>query len=308
LHNFDEIKRLGVKEGDRVLIERAGDVIPKVVKVVVNKGKKPFDIPKACPACRGKVVKEKEEDVAYRCINPSCPAQLERGILHFASRKALDIEGMGEAVAGQLVKLKLVRDFSDIYKLKKEDLLKLELFKDKKVQNLLAGIEKSKKQPLSRLIYALGIRHVGEKAAYVLARNFKTLDNLTTAKKEDFDAIYEVGPVMSESIVNYFSQGPARKLIGEFKKAGLNLKEEVRQLSKETPLTGKTLVFTGELKDYSRNEAEELVRRFGGEATSSVSKSTDFVVAGENPGSKYNGAKKLGVKIINEKEFKELIR
>ncbi len=308
LHNFDEIKRLNVRVGDRVLIERAGDVIPKVVKVVESRGKKAFVIPKKCRICGAKIVKEKEEDVAYRCINPSCPAQLERGILHFASRRAMDIEGMGEAVVRQLVKLKFVRDFSDIYKLKKEDLLKLELFKDKKVQNLLDGIEKSKRQPLSRLIYALGIRHVGEKAAYVLAQNFKTIDNLMGAKREDFDAIYEIGPVMSESVINYFSQGSARKLIEEFKKVGLNLKEEVAEVTRVMPFTGKTLVFTGELKEYSRNEAEGLVRRYGGEVTSGVSKNTDFVVAGENPGSKYDKARKLGVKIINEKEFSRLIK
>jgi DNA ligase (NAD+) len=307
LHNFDEIKHLNVKVGDRVLIERAGDVIPKVVKVVESKGKKPFAIPKTCPVCEGKVVKEKEEDVAYRCINPSCPAQLERGLLHFASRSAMDIEGMGEAVVNQLVQLKLVRNYADIYKLKEKDLFKLELFKDKKVKNLLKAIEKSKSQPLSRLIYALGIRHVGEKAAFVLASRFKTMDNLLAAKKEDLDTIYEVGPVLTESIIDYFSCPSTKKLIEELRKAGLNFKEEVFAV-KKTALTGKTVVFTGELESYSRIQAEELVRKLGGNPSSSVSKNTDFVVIGENPGSKYDKAKKLGVKIINEKEFMEMIR
>ncbi len=307
LHNFDEIKRLKLKEGDRVLIERAGDVIPKVVKVIKSRGKKPFPVPGACPVCSGKVIKEKEQDVAYRCINPSCPAQLERGLLHFASRGAMDIEGMGEAGVSQLVKLKLVRNFADIYKLREQDLLKLELFKDKKVENLLSAIEKSKSQPLSRLIYALGIRHVGEKAAYVLARQFKALDNLLAAKLEDLDKIYEVGPVVAKSIVDFFSQGQTRKVIEELKKADLNFKEIVSEV-KSSALRGKTIVFTGELKDYSRMGAEELLRQYGGSPTSSVSEHTDFVVVGENPGSKYDKARKLGIKIISEKEFKEMLK
>lgn len=308
LHNFDEIKRLNVREGDRVLIERAGDVIPKVVKVVVSKGKKPFFIPKTCPApaCGGKVVKEKEEDVAYRCINPSCPAQLERGLLHFASRSAMDIQGMGEAVVKQLIGKEIVKDFADIYSLKKEDLLKLELFKNKKAENLLSAIGKSKQQSLSRLIYGLGIRHVGEKAAYLLAQRFKTLDNLTKANLEDFDAIYEVGPVMAHSTREFLEQKASRALINNLKTAGLNLREEVRGVE-ETALNGKAFVFTGELKGFSRREAEGLVRRYGGNASSSVSKNTDFVVAGENPGSKYDNARKLGVKIIHEEQFKEML-
>jgi DNA ligase (NAD+) len=305
LHNFDEIKRLKIKEGDRVLIERAGDVIPKVVKVVENKGGKDFVIPKTCPVCSGKIVKEKEEDVAYRCINPSCPAQLERGLLHFSSRGAMDIEGMGEAVINQLVKLKLVRNFADIYRLDENDLRNLELFKDKKIKNLLSAIQKSKNRPLSRLIYALGIRHVGEKAAYVLAKYFMALDNLAKSGREDLDAIYEVGPVVSSSIVEYFSQSSTKKLIGELKSAGLNFKEADLGI-KATALSGKKIVFTGELKDYSRSQAEELTRSLGGNVSSSVSKNTDFLVIGENPGSKYDKAIKLGVRIIHEKEFKEM--
>lgn len=307
LHNFDEMERLGIKVGDRVLIERAGDVIPKVVKIVESKGKKRFSIPKVCPVCSGKVVKEKEEDVAYRCINSSCPAQLERGLLHFSSRQAMDIQGLGEAVVEQLVRLKLVRDFSDIYKLKKEDLFSLELFKDKKALNLINAIQKSKLKPLSRLIYALGIRHVGEKAAYVLAQKFLVLDKLLSAKKEDFDAIYEVGPVMAESIVDYFSQSQTKELIEKLRQAGLNFKEEAASVRK-TIFTEKTVVFTGELKNLSRSQAEELVRTQGGNAASSVSKDTYLVVVGENPGSKYEKAKKLGIKIINETEFQELLR
>jgi DNA ligase (NAD+) len=306
LHNFDEIKRLNIKEGDHVLIERAGDVIPKVIKVVENRGKKAFTVPKACPVCRGLVVKEKEKDVAYRCINPSCPAQLERGLLHFASRQAMDIAGLGEAVVEQLVRKGLVKDFADIYFLNKEQLLQLELFKEKKSENLLSAIEKSKQQRLSRLIYGLGIRHVGERAAYCLVQRFKILDNLLSARLEDFDALYEVGPVMAESIVGFFKQPSTKELIRKLKNTGLNLKEKT-VLVKKSALSGKTIVFTGELKDYSRLRAEELARQLGADPSLSVSKNTDFVVAGENPGSKYDKAKDLGVKIIDEAEFSRLI-
>ena len=306
LHNFDEIERLGVRVGDSVLIERAGEVIPKVVKVVQRRGRKAVVIPKICPACSAKVVKEKEEDVAYRCINPSCPAQLERSILHFASRTAMDIEGMGEAVVKQLVDLKIIRNFADIYiRIDKESLLKLELFKDKKADNLLKAIEKSKERPLSRLIYALGIRHVGEKAAYVLAQRFKTMENLLKAKKDELDSIYEVGQVMAQSIVDFFKESNTVRLIENLENAGLNFKEPVIEAQSER-LAGKTFVFTGELKELTRRQAEELIRRLGGSASSSVSSNTDFVVAGEDPGSKYNKARALGVKLIDEKAFKEM--
>ena len=307
LHNFDEIKRLNIKKGDRVLIERAGEVIPKVVKVVKSLGKENFQIPKHCPACNGKVVKEKVEDVAFRCINPSCPAQLERGLIHFASRSAMDIEGMGEALVEQLVRKGLVKDFADIYSLKKTDLLKLDLFKDKKTQNLLDAIEKSKKQPLSRLIFGLGIRHVGEKGAYVLAQKFKDLNNLIKAQAQDFDAIYEIGSVMADSIAEFFKQENSLHLIKKIQNAGLNLEEKTASI-KKSALTGKSVVFTGELKNLTRAQAEALVRQFGGTPASSVSKNTDFVVLGENPGSKNNQAKKLGVKIINEEELQEMMK
>jgi len=307
LHNFDEIKRLDIKEGDRVLIERAGEVIPKVIKVIKSGERKHFLIPRTCPSCGQKIVKEKEEDVAYRCINPSCPAQLERELLHFSSRQAMDIEGMGESVVSQLLKLKLVNDLSDIYKLEKDDLLKMELFKDKKAKNLIASIQASKQRPLSRLLFALGIRHIGEKAALLLAKHFKTVGNLSCAKLADFNGIYEIGPVMAESAVEFFSLGETKKLIQEFKKSGLNLKEESRPV-RQTSLSGKVIVFTGELKEYTRSQAQDLVRQAGGDVSSSISGNTDFLVCGEDPGSKYNQARKLGVKIINEKLFEEMLK
>ncbi len=306
LHNFDEIKRLHVKKGDRVLIERAGDVIPKVVKVVESRGTDAFPIPRSCPVCSGKVVKEKEEDVAYRCINPLCPAQLERALLHFGSRQAMDIEGLGVSVVRQLVGMKVVETIADIYRITAGDLLKLELFKEKKANNLLKAIEAGKYRPLSRLIYGLGIRHVGEKAAYVLAQHFGTMEKLMHARYDDLDTIYEVGPVVAQSIVDYFSQKNTHKLIAGLKNAGVNFTEQV-SVRKETPLTGKNVVFTGELRKHARSEAERLVREAGGNPSSSVSTSTDFVVAGENPGSKHKKAKNLGIKIISEKEFEEMV-
>lgn len=307
LHNFDEIKRLGVTVGDMVLIERAGEVIPKVVAVVKHSVGKKFRIPLTCPVCAGAIVKEKEEDVAYRCINPSCPAQLERGLLHFASRQAMDIEGLGEAVVSQLVTLKRLKNFADIYKLTKQDFLELELFKDKKADNLLMAIETSKTRSLSRLLFALGIRHVGEKAAYVLAQHFGSMDAIVKARREDLDAIEEIGPVMAESIATYFSLLQTRELLTELKKAHVSMIETDRTQKLHTPLTGKTIVFTGEMQLFSRAEAELLVRRAGGTSVSSVSKRTDFVVVGENPGSKFNKAQHLGVPVLNEKQFKEML-
>ena len=305
LHNFDEIKRLGVKEGDRILLERAGDVIPKVIKVVErSKSAKPFHVPKTCPECGGQIAKQKEEDVAYRCINPLCPKQLERNLIHFASRKAMDIEGLGEAAVVQLLEKGLVRDLADIYFLRKEDFLTLELFKEKKAENLLSAIEFSKKQPLSRLLFALGISNIGEKAAYTIAQRFSTLDKIMTARAGDFQSIYEIGEVMAISIEKFFKQSSAKKLVERFRKTGLNFTEP-RIQGASGKLSGKKFVFTGELS-LSREEASGFVRRFGGDVLDSVSTKTDFVVVGENPGSKYDTALKLGVKILNEREFKEM--
>ena len=310
LHNFDEIERLGVKIGDKVLVERAGEVIPKIVKVVVAaKGQngKQFKIPTKCPVCKKEVTKEKEEEVAYRCINPLCPAQLERGLIHFASRNAMDIEGMGESVMQQLIKNKMVKDFADIYFLKKGDLLKLELFADKRANNLLMAIEKTKDRPLSRLLFALGIRHVGEKAAFILATKFHTMDKVISSQKDQLSTIHEIGSVMTESIENFFKQEETKRLIEKLKRAGLRMTEPERK-SGPAPMDGKTFVFTGELTGFSRQEAQRLVRELGGNAASSVSGKTDFIVAGGNPGSKYAQAKKLGVKIISEKEFSVMVR
>ncbi|MBU2540985.1 MAG: NAD-dependent DNA ligase LigA [Candidatus Omnitrophica bacterium] len=308
LHNFDEIKRLDVKIGDQVLIERAGDVIPKVIKVIKSLrrgGEKVFKVPKTCPACKGAIVKEKEEDVAYVCTNPSCPAQLERGLEHFASRSTMDIEGMGESVVKQLIDKKIVRSFADIYKLKADDLSKLELFKDRKIDNLLNAISKSKNQPLSRLIFALGIRGVGEKCAITLAEKFKALDNIVAANRETLEGIPEVGPVMTGSIFEFFRKDETKRLIAELKQAGLNMQEEASK--RESKISGKRIVFTGTFSGLDRRGAQELARSYGAEVSSSVSSNTDYVVAGQSPGSKFKEAEELSIKIINEKEFLALL-
>ncbi len=309
LHNFDEIKRLDVRIADRVILERAGEVIPKIIKVVVGTrtGKEGvFKIPAKCPACGSRITKEKAAAVAFRCINPSCPMQLEKGLIHFASRLAMDIVGLGEVVVQQLISRKLVKDFADIYFLKKEDWLKLELFADKKAGNLIAAIEKSKEQPLSRLLFALGIRHVGEKAAYCFAQRFSSLENMLKAQKEDFDNIPEIGSIMAESIHQFFKQGETKNLLSRLIKAGLNTLEPKASL-KKLILLNKKFVFSGELKRFSRSAASRLVLELGATVSSAVSKNTDFVVIGENPGSKYAKAKELGVKIIDGKEFERMI-
>lgn len=319
LHNFDEIKRLGVKKGDRVLVERAGDVIPKIVKVVESPGKssglargksgqKALKVPAKCPSCGGAVAKEAEKDVAYRCVNPLCPEQIERGLLHFASRGAMDIEGLGESVIHQLCEKGLVKDFADIYFLKPKDLLELELFADKKAENLLKAIENSKKRPLSRFLFGLGILNAGEKVALILAQRFGSLEKLLKAEGEDLEGIRGIGKVIAVSIVKFFKQPVTHKLMAKFKKAGVNFLEPVMASAKRSEkFQGKKFVFTGELTSITRTQAGARVRELGADVIASVSAATDFVVAGENPGSKYQKAVNLGVKILNEKQFQEMI-
>lgn len=309
LHNFDEIKRLGVKKGDRVLIERAGDVIPKIVKVVESSdgSKYPaFRVPERCPECGGEIAKERDEEVAYRCRNPLCPRQMERGLVHFASRGAMDIEGLGTAVIEQLVQKKVVRDFAGIYFLKKEDLLRLELFADKKAGNLLAAIANSRKQPLSRFLFALGIANVGEKAAMTLARRYGSLEKLMEAKEDDLESIHEIGKAIAHSVTVFFQQPSTRRLIWKFRKAGVNFTEPMGRVA-SNKLKDKKFVFTGELELMTRAQAASRVKELGGDVVSAVSKNTDFVVAGSNPGSKYPKAVELGVTILNEQQFREMI-
>lgn len=309
LHNFDEVKRLGIKIGDQVILERAGEVIPKIIKVVESaRGgqEKDFFVPKNCPACGSLIVKEKQEEVAFRCINPSCPEQLEKGLIHFASRQCMDIQGLGEAAVKELIAKRLVNDFADIYYLKEEQILRLELFKEKKTEKLLSAILKSRNQSLNRLIYGLGIRHAGEKASYLLAERFRNIDNLMRVGKEDLEGIYEIGKVIAESVWIFFRQDTVKRLIDKLKQAGVNTTQERLKL-KEPVFSAKTVVFTGELESLSRLEAKNAVRHAGGKISSSVSRNTDFVVAGSSPGKKYDKARELGVRIITEKEFKDKI-
>jgi len=308
LHNFDEVKRLGIRVGDKVLLERAGDVIPKIVKVLESsKGgkQKTFSPPKICPECGAKIEKDKDDDVAYRCNNSQCPRQLERKLVHFASRGAMDIEGLGESVIGQLLESGLVRNIADIYDLKKDELLGLELFADKKAENLLRAIENSKRQPLSRLIFALGIDNVGEKASYTIARKYGSIEKITDAKSQELFEINDIGEVIAMSIENYFSQADTKALIKRFQDNGLNLIEDA-VVQADGRLMGKKFIFTGELIEISRRQASDMVRKLGGDVVSSVSSKTDFVVAGGKPGSKYKKAVELGIEIINEKQFREM--
>lgn len=309
LHNFEEIKRLNIKKGDKVLIERAGDVIPKVVMVVessANKSNKIFKVPEKCPECKGSIVKENAETVAYRCININCPARIKKGLIHFASRPAMDIEGLGESVVNQLYDNKLIKDLSDIYFLKKENLLTLNLFADKKAENLINALEASKKRPFSKFLFGLGISNVGEKASESLAHQFLTIDGLMAAHVEDLEEVGDIGVITAQAIVAYFKQHPIQNMIKNFKDAGVGMIEQ-KKISIPNTLQGVKFVFTGELVEVTRSQASELVKNLGGEVVSSVSKVTNFVVFGSNPGSKFTKAKELGVKTISEKEFREII-
>lgn len=307
LHNFDEIERLGVRIEDTVLIERAGDVIPKVIRVLEHhKNSKKIIAPKKCPSCSETIYSEDETEVAVRCLNPSCPEQLERGLLHYASRNAMNIEGLGEAIVHDLLEKNLVKDFSELYKLKKEDLLKCNFFKEKKSENLLKQIEESKARPLSKLLFALGIRHVGEKLGKVLAEHFSDLKLLMKAPEEQLLEIEECGPIIARAILNFFKSSQTKKLIEKLENLGINFTEPKISYRK-SQLTKKIVVFTGELKSLSRSQAEELIIQRGGTPSSLVTKKTDLVVCGEKPGSKLKKAKELGITIINEEEFLKLV-
>ncbi len=307
LHNFDEIDRLNVHKGDRILIERAGDVIPKVVKVVehgpacVPVKKLPTD----CPACREEFLVADEDGVAHRCINPSCPRQLERRLIHFASRDAMDIEGMGESVVHQLLEKGIVHCVADVYALNKGSLLGLELFGEKKADNLLTAIANTKGRSLSRLIFGLGIPNIGAKASQLLARHFGDMDALMRASEEELKVVHEMGDVSAAAVVDYFTKDVTRALIGQLKAAGMNMVEPKTVV--QGGLAGKVFVFTGELVRYTRSEAGGRVKALGGEVGAAVTKTTDYVVAGDSAGSKLEKARKSGVKIINEQQFEELI-
>jgi DNA ligase (NAD+) len=307
LHNMDEIERLGVKIGDWVEVERGGDVIPKVVKVVEDekhpRGEKQFEMPEHCPVCGGNVVRTPGE-ADHRCVNANCPAKLQGTILHFASRHVMDIDGLGEALVNQLSERGLVKNVADLYKLTKEDLLKLERMGEKSAENVLAEIADSKQLPLERVLYGLGIRFVGERTAKFLAEHFGSLDAIMTATAEQLEEVNEVGPRIAESIVEFFADEHNRKLVNDLRKAGLTFKGEKKE--KGTKLAGKTFVLTGTLERHTRDEAKKMIEDAGGRVSGSVSKKTDYVVAGSDAGSKLDKARGLGVNVIGEKELEEL--
>jgi DNA ligase (NAD+) len=308
LHNYDEVQRLGVKIGDWVVIQRAGEVIPQVVKVIDSKrmgDEQPIRIPTHCPECGGAIDKEKVEEVAYRCVNPFCPAQRVRRLIHFAGRQAMDIEGLGEVVAEQLVTKGMVSDVADIFRLAKPSLLELERFGDKKADNLLSAITASKRRGLARVLYGLGVRHVGEKAAMVLAEHFRSINRLLAATEERLCAIHDIGPVMARAIVAQMRHPSTTRLVEKLREAGVTLSQEASKGSKT--LHGVTFVFTGELAGLTRHDAQVLVRQRGGQATSGVTRHTTYVVAGSHPGSKAQKAKALGVQVIHEAQFKKLL-
>ncbi|KAA0001416.1 MAG: NAD-dependent DNA ligase LigA [Thermoplasmata archaeon] len=304
LHNEDYIREKDIRIGDWVKVARAGDVIPEVMDVIKERrtGKeKEFRMPNRCPVCGSHVVKE---GAYYRCTGGlSCPAQLKRSIEHFASKNAMDIEGLGGKTVELFVEKGLIKKISDIYRLKKRDLLHLPRFAEKSAKNLIEAIEKSKNKGLARFIYALGIPNVGEHTARLLAEKFKSIDALMNATEAELLAIKEIGPETASSIVNFFREERNRKEIEELKKLGVKMEYE----EEKGKLKGKVFVFTGALKDFSREEAKELVESQGGIVASSVSRNVDYVVVGEKPGSKYEKAKELGLKIINEEEFKKLL-
>jgi DNA ligase (NAD+) len=308
LHNMDEIDRLGVKIGDWVQVERGGDVIPKVVKVIDDKdhprGHQTFHMPENCPICGTKVVRT-EGEVDYRCVNANCPAKLRETILHFASRGVMNIDGMGDALVTQITDRGMVKNVADIYKLTKSDLLGLERMGDKSAQNVLDEIEASKKLPLERVIFGLGIRFVGERTAQFLAEHFGSIDGLMNASLEELEDVNEVGPRIAESIREFFDEPRNRELIKRLRDAGLTFAGKKRE--RGTKLTGKTFVLTGTLARYSRDEAKKMIEDAGGRVSGSVSKKTDYVVAGSDAGSKLDKAKELGVPVIEEREMEKLV-
>ncbi|MGA7360112.1 MAG: NAD-dependent DNA ligase LigA [Candidatus Sulfotelmatobacter sp.] len=308
LHNMDEIERLGLKIGDWVQVERGGDVIPKVAKVIDDKehprGHKSFHMPETCPECGTKVVRT-EGEVDYRCANANCPAKLRETILHFASRGVMNIDGMGDALVNQLTERGLVKNVADIYKLTKDDLLSLERMGDKSAQNILDEIENSKRLPLERVIYGLGIRMVGERTAQFLAEHFGSMGALESAGIEELQDVNEVGPRIAESIVEFFSITANRKLLERLREARLTLTGQKKK--RGTKLAGKTFVLTGTLEHFTRDEAKKMIEDAGGKVTGSVSKKTDYVVAGADAGSKLDKAKELGVTVINEKEMESVV-
>ena len=309
LHNEDYIREKDIRVGDTVIVEKSGDVIPAIVGFVPEKrtsGAKSFKFPRRCPACGGPIFRL-EGEAAYYCENYECPAQVRGRIEHFAARRAMDVEGMGEAVVDQLVNVGLVRSVADIYELYKHrsELEELERWGKRSVDNLLSAIERSKTRPFSKFVYAIGIRHVGERTAQLLAEHFQSMDKLMSASVEKLQFVSDIGPTIAESIYRFFQDKRNRELIERLRSSGLQFEEEVKR--KEGKLSGQTFVLTGTLLSFTREQAKEIIESLGGKVTDSVSKNTGYVVVGGNPGSKYDKAQKLKIPILTEEEFRRLI-
>jgi len=311
LHNIDEIKRKDIREGDWVVIEKGGDVIPKVVSVDLSKRTKDsaeVKVPSNCPVCGSKLFRS-EEEVAIYCENNLCPAQVKGRISHFASRGAMDIEGLGEALINLLVDLNFLKDYSDIYDLKEKrnELIQIERLGEKSIDNLLSAIETSKKKPFNKVLFALGIRYVGSGAANKLADHFLTLEKLSSASEEEIESVHEIGSSISQSVKRFFANTQNRKIIERLKKAGLNLAGE-KKINESNLFEGKSFVLTGTLSSMSRENAKEIIQRHGGAVVSAVSKNTSYVVVGDSPGSKLDKAQKLGIPVLSEEQFLEMIK
>lgn len=309
LHNEDLIREKDIKIGDYVVVKKAGDIIPEVVNVITERrtgDETDFSMPTECPECESKL-ERLDGEVALRCLNPQCPAQIREGFTHFVSRNAMNIDGLGEKVVAQLFKEKLIDNVADLYKLERDKLLELERMGEKSADNLLAAIEKSKENSLERLLFGLGIRHVGAKAAKTIAQRFETMETLMEATKEDLLQVEEIGEKMADSIQLYFSKPEVKELMEELQSLGVNMTYKGPKLIKvedlDTPFAGKTVVLTGKLSILTRNDAKEKLERLGAKVTGSVSKNTDMLIAGEDAGSKLDKAKKLGIDIWDEQQL-----
>ena len=309
LHNEDFVKEKGLKIGDRVIIQKAGDVIPEIVEAVVSKRtgeEKDFEMPKVCPVCGAEAVRE-EGEAAVRCTGIECPAKLYRNLVHFVSREAMNIDGLGENIIGVLLERKMISNIADIYDLKFEDIASLKKNGKKFAQNLIDSINASKENDLYRLITAFGIRHVGVKAAKILAKTYNNIDNLAEADVENLSQVEDIGPIVANSIREFFEQEQTKDLISRLKQAGVNT-QRLKEDDEDERFAGKTFVLTGSLEDFSREEASNIIEKFGGKTSSSVSKKTSYVLAGEDAGSKLTKAQNLGVTIITEQEFADMIK
>lgn len=309
LHNAEELERKDIREGDTVVLEKGGDVIPKVISVVEADrapDARPFEFPKTCPVCDAVLVKD-ESEVAVRCVNSGCPAQLKGRIRHFAGRTTMDIEGLGHALVDQLVDNELIHDVGDLYSLDVDEVAELDRMAEKSAENLMEALKQSKSRPFHNVLFALGIRHVGATVARTLADHFGSIDRLRDASAEDIEAVHEIGAAIAQSVHAFLRDENNAAVIEKLRDKKVNLASEEQTKARPKPLDGKTVVITGSLSRWGRQQAQDAVRSAGGKPTSSVSKKTDYVVIGDNPGSKEEKAKNLGVKILTEDKFAEMI-